>query len=84
MLDGRTVERIRIGCSHAKFPICDAVVAYVDPKSLYPVRVEGAGGLFSLDFVTYEYLSGTRANRALADIRAQHPDATLVARKEQP
>jgi hypothetical protein len=85
VLDGRTVERIRIGCSHAKFPICDdTVVAYVDPKSLYPVRVEGAGGRFSVDFVKYEYLSGTRANRALADIRAQHPHATLVARKEQP
>jgi hypothetical protein len=28
------------------------------------------------DFVTYEYLPGTPANRALADIRAQHPDAT--------
>jgi hypothetical protein len=31
-----------------------------------------------MDFVTYEYLDGTPENRALADIRAQHPDATVV------
>jgi hypothetical protein len=83
VLDGRTVERIRIGCSHARFPICDPVVAYVD-QNLHPVRVEWGGGLFSQDFVTYKYLPGTPANRALADIRAQHPDATPVARKERP
>jgi hypothetical protein len=84
VLDGRMVERIRFDCIHAKFPICDPVVAYVDPTNLHPVRVEGGGGHFSQDFATYEYLPGTPANRALADIRAQHPDATPVARKEQP
>jgi len=84
VLDGRTVERIRIASSHAQFPIGIPTYAYVDPESLLPVRVELAGGRFSQDFVTYEYLPGTPRNRALADIRAQHPDAALVARKEQP
>jgi hypothetical protein len=83
VLDGQTVERIRIACSHAKFAMCTPTYAYVDPETLYPVRVELAGGRFYQDFVTYEYLPGTRRNRALADIRAKHPDATLVARKEQ-
>jgi hypothetical protein len=84
VLDGRTVERIRFDCNPSTFPTCDRVVAYVDPKNLHPVRVESGGGRFSVDYVKYEYLSGTPANRRLADIRAQHPDATPVARTEQP
>jgi len=86
VLDGRTVETIRIACSHAKFPICVPTYAYVDSNDLHPVRVEVrvAGGRFYQDFVTYEYLPGTPKNRELADIRAQHPDATLVTREEQP
>ena len=79
VLDGRTVERIRYGCSHAQFPPCIPSYAYVDPKDLHPVRVEWGGGRFYQDFLKYKYLPGTPANRALADIRAQHPDA-----KEQP
>jgi hypothetical protein len=80
VLDGRTVERIRYACSHAAYPPCIPNYAYVDPESLQPVRVEWGGGRFYQDFVAYDYLSGTRHNRALADIRAQHPDA----RREQP
>ncbi len=29
-------------------------------------------------YLTFEYLPRTAANLALADIRAQHPDATVV------
>jgi hypothetical protein len=75
VLDGRPVERIRVDCDHARFPNCDPIDAYVDPETYLPVRTV-AGGRFVQDFVTYEYLPGTAANRALADIRAQHPDAT--------
>ena len=87
VLDGRTVERIGIDCSHAMFPGC-AIYAYVDPKTFLPRRTMSGPGLrpgpgasctapcFIQDFVTYEYLPGTAANRALADIRAQHPNAT--------
>jgi hypothetical protein len=77
VLDGRTLERIRYACGHAP---CTPNYAYVDPESLEPVRVEWGGGQFYQDFVEYKYLPGTRQNRALADIRARHPDA----RKEQP
>jgi hypothetical protein len=74
VLDGRPVERIRIDCDEAA-PTCDPIYAYVDPETFLPVRTV-AGGTFVQDFLTYEYLPGTPANRALADIRAQHPDAT--------
>jgi hypothetical protein len=87
-IDGRPVERIRIDCDQAKYAGCDPTYWYVDPESFLPVRTLSGPGLrpgpgatctapcFVQDFVTYEYLSGTPANRALADIRAQHPDAT--------
>jgi hypothetical protein len=86
--DGRAVERIRIDCDQAQFPGCDPMYWYVDPETFLPVRTLAGPGLrpgpggtctapcFAQDFVTYEYLPGTPANRALADIRAQHPDAT--------
>ena len=88
-LNGRTVERIRIdperpcaspGCPRQPF------YWYVDPKTFYPVGMEGPGGL-SLGarpflrlhvvarFLAYEYLPRTPANLALTDIRAQHPNA---------
>jgi hypothetical protein len=88
VLDGRTVERIRLDCNHAKFPTCDPIYVYVDPETFLPVRSlsgpgirPGPGGscaaeCYIQDFETYEYLPGTPANRALADIRAQHPNAT--------
>lgn len=74
VLDGRTVERIRVGCD-AVSADCQPMNTYVDPETFHPVRIDHGEGRFSSDFVTYEYLPGTPANRALADIRAQHPDA---------
>jgi hypothetical protein len=88
VLDGRTVERVRIDCADKGFPSCDPLYAYVDAETFAPVRTMTGPGLrpgpgasctaecFFQDFATYEYLPGTPANRALADIRAQHPDAT--------
>lgn len=86
--DGRTVERIRQDCDLVRFPLCrDPIYWYVDPETFKPVRRLSGPGLrpgpgascsapcFTVDYVTYEYLDGTPANRALADIRAQHPDA---------
>ena len=75
VLAGRTVERIRIDC-RPRDRRCQPYYTYVDPKTFYPVRTVILDGRFVHDFVTYEYLPGTPANRALADIRAQHPSAT--------
>jgi hypothetical protein len=86
VVDGRTVERIRVDCPAVNTP-CGPSYWYVDPETFLPVRTmwgpalqPGPGGscqpeCFVQDFVTYEYLPGTPDNRALADIRAQHPDA---------
>jgi hypothetical protein len=94
-IDGRTVERVRLdappGACPPGFPRCadDPTYLYVDPETLYPVRLESphgyglpelGGPLVRFDNVlrwqTFEYLPGTADNRALADIRAQHPNAT--------
>jgi hypothetical protein len=84
--DRRTVERVRIDPPE-RFPDSWPSYWYVDPESFLPVRTLAGPGLrpgpgasctapcFIQDFLTYEYLPGTPANRALADIRAQHPDA---------
>ena len=86
--DGRSVERIRHDCDQTELMICGSIYIYVDPETFMPVRSLSGPGLrpgpgatctapcFVQDFVTYDYLPGTPANRALADIRAQHPDAT--------
>jgi hypothetical protein len=86
--DGRTVERIRLDCNHSKFPTCDPTYVYVDPETFLPVRSLSGPGVrpgpgasctsecYIQDFQTYQYLPATPANRALADIRAQHPNAT--------
>ena len=87
--NGQVVERIRIDCGDdAITPGCEPRYWYVDPETFLPVRTLAGPGLrpgpgasctapcFSGDFLAYEYLPGTPANRALADIRAQHPDAT--------
>jgi hypothetical protein len=85
--DGRRVERVRVDCDVERFPGCGPLYWYVDPETFLPVRTLAGPGLrpepgatctapcFSQDFDTYEYLPATPANRALADIRAQHPDA---------
>ena len=88
VLDGRALERIRLDCNRARFPTCDPTYVYVDPETFLPVRSlsgpgirPGPGGAcaaqcYIQDFETYKYLPATPANRALADIRAQHPNAT--------
>ena len=91
-LDGRVVERIRIdprsGCPDE--PCSLSTYVYVEPETLFPVQSEGpysfafypAAGTLPLQFhvveryLKYEYLPRTAANRALTDIRAQHPEAT--------
>jgi hypothetical protein len=87
--DGQVVERVRIDCGDdAISPGCEPRYWYVDPETFLPVRTLSGPGLrpgpgatcraecYVQDFLAYEYLPGTPANRALADIRAQHPDAT--------
>ncbi|OFW74847.1 MAG: hypothetical protein A2Y55_05700 [Actinobacteria bacterium RBG_16_68_12] len=89
-LSGRTVERIRIDPPDDCFvPGCESEPSYlyVDPETFYPVQGEFSGPDFVLldgtvlrregvtRYLTYEYLPGTPANRALADIRA-NPIAT--------
>jgi hypothetical protein len=52
---------------------------FVDPKSYNPIefRTVGNGGSTSLRFVVYETLPLSTANRALLDVRAQHPGASV-------
>ena len=71
-LDGRTVERIRIGNERW----------YVDPQTFYPIEVHNLYRSFPnkvgvWHILAYEYLPATTANLALANIRAQHPNATI-------
>jgi hypothetical protein len=82
-LDGRTVGRIRVDPPADCFvPGCERnrSYVYVDPETYYPVQAEGSGGDFVLRdgtviprdvvtrYLTYEYLPGTPANRALAGV----------------
>lgn len=79
-LRGRVVERLRLdpppgcrGCGR------EPAYAYVNPKSFHPVemRLPGGGGVRNVvRYLTYEHLPRTVTNRALTDIRAQHPTAT--------
>jgi hypothetical protein len=68
---------------------CEPAYQYVDPETYYPVQWESSDGVAIpspgeppvrfhevIRWLTYEYLPGTPANRALADIRAQHPNAS--------
>ena len=90
-LDGRTVVRIRVDPpADCPVPGCEKWEPdywYVDPETYYPVQKESSNGVnvgpdgkpvqfqAVVRFLTYEYLPGTAANRALADIWAQHPNA---------
>jgi len=88
-LDGRTVERIRWTPAHCPIRPCEVnpTFAYVDPQTLYPIRIDGPGVYSTrstpigidvvVRFLTYEYLPRTAANLALTSIHAQHPDATV-------
>lgn len=74
-----------------QFPDCnsDPGYVYVDPETLYPVQADAPHGLAIptpggepvpfrnvIRWLTFEFLPGTADNRALADIRAQHPNAS--------
>lgn len=90
-LDGRPVHRIRMDPdprSECPFASCprDPAYAYVDSATFRPIEIRGHGGFFPpggdpiwfravVRYLTYEYLPRTPANLALADLRAQHPDA---------
>jgi hypothetical protein len=88
-LDGQTVERIRWTRPDCPTRPCEdnPTFAYVDPQSLYPVRIDGPGVYSTrstpigidvvVRFLKYEYLPRTPANLALTSIHAQHPDATV-------
>ena len=88
-LDGRTVERIRWTRPDCPIRPCEEnpTFAYVDPQTLYPIRIDGPGVYSTrstprdidvvVRFLTYEYLPRTAANLALTSIHAQHPDATV-------
>jgi hypothetical protein len=71
-------------------PACpgESSYAYVDPHTFQPIEMDGHAVFNAPDrpavvlqsvsrFLTYEYLPATAANRALANIRAQHPNATV-------
>jgi hypothetical protein len=83
-LDGRTVERIRIEPVR-RCPTCPLTsgYVYVDPETFHLVGTDspsvtdraGRTGKHVRRYVTYEYLPRTPSNIALADIRAQHPNA---------
>lgn len=90
-LDGRTVQRIRIGNTTRPASYWEW---YVDPQTFYPIEVheifvrgpricERSGDLppgrcrSVASILAYEYLPPTTANLALANIRAQHPNATI-------
>jgi hypothetical protein len=77
-LDGRAVERIRIG----------DMSVYVDPQTFHPIEIDGpvvfhvpnrpAVVLQSVSHIlAYDYLPASTANLALTNIRAQHPNATI-------
>lgn len=86
-LDGRSVQRIDIHLPDqlppdapplpADHPVIRAeAYAYVEPETFHPVEIHFAGETYR--FLAYEYLPDTPANRALTDIRAQHPRASIV------
>ena len=64
---------------------------YVDPETFYPVGEEGPGFIsgrgaaaraaavhVKIRYLEFEYLPRTAENLALTDIRAQHPNATVL------
>jgi hypothetical protein len=88
-LGGRVVERIRMDPTPCPsgFPDCprDPTYAYVDPDTFHPVQIESPHGYIIgshlrfdgvIRILTYEYLPRTADNLRMADIRAQHPNAT--------
>jgi hypothetical protein len=50
--------------------------AYVEPETFRPIEI--VFGRDTYRFLAYEYLPANAANRALTDIRAQHPTAAII------
>jgi hypothetical protein len=50
--------------------------AYVEPETFRPIEI--AYGRDTYRFLAYEYLPASATNRALTDIRAQHPTAVIA------
>jgi hypothetical protein len=51
--------------------------AYVEPETFRPIEI--VYGRDAYRFLAYEYLPASPANRALTDIRAQHPTAAIIS-----
>ncbi len=86
-LGGRTVQRIviflppRLPAAAPPLPpgapvVHSADLAYVEPKTFHPVEIVFGGEIYR--FLAYEYLPASAANKALTDIRAQHPHARII------
>jgi hypothetical protein len=85
-LGGRTVERIRVDCTHALCAGRPPSYHYVDPETFLPIQVVDPAGHSASGtderfdvvwrYLLFEYLPRTSANLALTDIEAQHPNAT--------
>lgn len=87
-LAGRTVERIDFDLpqqppagspplpANAPRATATRASAYVGQTDFHPVEIDFGGGTYR--FLTYEYLPPTLANLALTNIRARHPDATVL------
>ena len=84
--DGKTVERITFNAPTPSVgaprpgsqpPAEDSRYVLIEAETFKPV--EFVFGHLIYRFLTYEYLPATSANRALANIEAQHPDANVIA-----
>ena len=86
-LDGHTVRRIALDLPStlpadaprlpADAPVMTHSEAYADvePETFHPVEI--VFGRDAYRFLAYQYLPASAANLALADIRAQHPEARV-------
>ncbi len=56
--------------------------AYVEPETFRPIEIVYGRDMYR--FLAYEYLPASAANRALTDVRAQHPTAAIVSAATKP
>ncbi|HEY1690448.1 MAG TPA: hypothetical protein VGF95_16465 [Solirubrobacteraceae bacterium] len=89
-LEGRTVERIDFDPPAAGTPtnlvdpqyVYSHSYAYVEPETFHPVEIVLNGSYYRV--LAYEYLPATTANLELANIEAQHPNATIAPEGRAP
>jgi hypothetical protein len=93
-LDGHTVQRITLDLPSAlpadapplpaDAPVMTHSEAYADvePETFHPVEI--VFGRDTYRFLAYQYLPASAANLALADIRAQHPEARVTRQYSSP